>query len=365
MKQRLCLVLMIFVLIACNERKSNKAFDDGQISKSQELISVLNERKEKGIMLGHQDALAYGSMWYGEKGRSDVKSVCGDYPAVVGWDIANVELGLALNVDSVQFQKITEYIQLTNEMGGVSTISWTADNPVEDSTMQNSVSAILTQKKYRDKYRSYLDNLSSFFAGLKDKDGNLIPVVFRPFHNPNVTTYWWCINNCTATEYKSLWRMTVDYFRKEKRLDNLVFALSLYNPLSSDAILNFYPGDAYVDIIGSNLYLEQGNDPFGKLYTENLSNTLQAITEVSNQKHKIPALTDTGMEGIKIPNFFSELVYPVISEYPISYILFGKNAWNVENYYHIPIPGHPASEDFLKFVEIPRILTCNKLENKG
>lgn len=364
MKQRFCLVLMIFTFIACNEKKSNEMFDE--MSKSQELISVLDERKAKGIMLGHQDALAYGSMWYGEKGRSDVKSVCGDYPAVVGWDIANVELGLALNADSVQFRKITEYIQLTNEMGGVSTITWTVENPVKDN-VQNSVSAILTQKKYRDKFISYVDNLSSFLAGLKDKDGNLIPVVFRPFHNPNVETetYWWNINNCSANEYKSLWRMTVDYLRKEKKLDNLVFAMSLYCPLSTEAVLNLYPGDEYVDIIGSNLYLDQASDPHGEFYVRNLSTTLAVITEVSNQKNKIPALTDTGMEGIKIPIFFSELVYPVISEYMISYILFGKNAWNIENYYHIPIPGHPASEDFLKFVEIPRILTCNKLENKG
>ena len=73
MKQRLCLVLMIFALIACNEQKSSKMLDDSKRSKAQELVSVLNVRKAKGIMLGHQDALAYGSMWYGEKGRSDVK----------------------------------------------------------------------------------------------------------------------------------------------------------------------------------------------------------------------------------------------------------------------------------------------------
>lgn len=365
MKQRLCLVLMIFALIACNEQKSSKMLDDSKRSKAQELVSVLNVRKAKGIMLGHQDALAYGSMWYGEKGRSDVKSVCGDYPAVVGWDIANVELGEALNIDSVKFQTIVEYIQITNEMGGVSTISWTARNPVEDSAVQDPVSAILTQKKYKDKYVSYLDKLAAFFIDLKDKEGNHIPVIFRPFHNPNVETYWWNINNCTTAEYKKLWQMTVDYLRKMKKVDNLVFALSLYNPLSTEEILNCYPGDEYVDIIGSDLYLEQANDPMGKMYVENLNKTLAVITDVSDKKNKIPALTDTGMEGIKIPNFFSELVYPVISEYPISYILFGKNAWNIENYYHIPIPGHPASEDFLKFVEIPRILTCNKLDNKG
>ncbi|MDP3433629.1 MAG: endoglucanase, partial [Bacteroidota bacterium] len=35
--------------------------------------------QEKGMMFGHQDAFAYGTSWYAEEGRSDVKDVCGDH----------------------------------------------------------------------------------------------------------------------------------------------------------------------------------------------------------------------------------------------------------------------------------------------
>ena len=44
-----------------------------------------------GTMFGHQDDLAYGIGWWAQVDHSDVKAVCGDYPAVIGWD-----LGLSL-----------------------------------------------------------------------------------------------------------------------------------------------------------------------------------------------------------------------------------------------------------------------------
>lgn len=368
MKQLFYSVLMILAFTTCKSGNSNDKSlpsDTQQTIESQEFISTLEARKSKGIMLGHQDALAYGSMWYGDEGRSDVKSVCGDYPAVVGWDIGKLELGVTLNIDSVEFGKIKEYIQLTDEMGGVSTISWTASNPVKNNAEENVVSAILTKSQYKEIYLSYLNQLSVFFLELKDKEGKLIPVIFRPFYNPNIPEHWWSINECSPEEYKKLWAMTANYLRKEKGVENLLFAFSVYNPLSADEIMNLYPGDEYVDVIGSNLYLKQEKDPEGKQYIKELNENLALITDISDKRGKIAALTDTGMEGIKIPNYFSGLIYPVISQYPISYVLFGKNAWNVEKHYHIPIPGHPASEDFLRFAKTPRILTCTKLDNKG
>jgi hypothetical protein len=70
------------------------------------LLTSLHEISAKGIMFGHQDALAYGVNWKKEKGRSDVKSVTGDYPAVVGWVIGHQELGRLQNLDSVNFKDI-------------------------------------------------------------------------------------------------------------------------------------------------------------------------------------------------------------------------------------------------------------------
>jgi hypothetical protein len=41
-------------------------------------ITTLKRILDKGVMLGHQDDLAYGFGWKYEAGRSDVKDVTGD-----------------------------------------------------------------------------------------------------------------------------------------------------------------------------------------------------------------------------------------------------------------------------------------------
>ena len=41
-------------------------------------------------MFGHHDDLWYGRKWYNEEGRSDTHDVCGDYPAVFSFDVAEI-----------------------------------------------------------------------------------------------------------------------------------------------------------------------------------------------------------------------------------------------------------------------------------
>ncbi len=56
-------------------------------------------------MFGHHDDTNYGIGWEGDEGRSDVKSVCGDYPAVISFDLGHLELGDTLSLDKVPFSK--------------------------------------------------------------------------------------------------------------------------------------------------------------------------------------------------------------------------------------------------------------------
>ena len=77
----------------------------------------------KGLMIGHQDDLAYGIGWKAEAWRSDIKEACGQYPAVYGWEIA--KLGQrSMNIDSVDFGMMKTWIRQGFSMGGLITISW-------------------------------------------------------------------------------------------------------------------------------------------------------------------------------------------------------------------------------------------------
>ena len=116
---------------------------DSQASLStQHLYANLQRLLKKGVMFGHQDDLAYGVGWKYEPNRSDVKSVTGDYPAVYGWDLGHIERGDAVNLDSVPFGKIRQFIQEIHARGGISTLSWHLNNPYNGKSAWDTTTTI-------------------------------------------------------------------------------------------------------------------------------------------------------------------------------------------------------------------------------
>lgn len=331
------------------------------------LYSNLNLWLEKGIMLGHQDDLAYGNKWYKEAGRSDVKSVCGDYPAVFGWNLGNIETGSPLNDDSVAFSDIRTYISDVVKLGGISTLNWNVHNPFtgksgNDCSVEGAVSSVINDKTIQKRYFKYLDRLALFLNSLKDEEGNLIPVIVQLFQENNIPEkYWWNTQQCSSDDFRKLWTLTINYLRDEKNIHHVLYLFSFSADNENNSLVSYYPGNNYVDMIGVSQQFVQENDPIGEIYMRMLNKNLKAITQFAEKNNKIATLTNTGMEGIKIPNYFSKYVYPVISQYKLSYIMFGRNSWNDENKYYIPVPGHPASDDFNVFSKSPRILTCSKI----
>ncbi|MFT3751702.1 MAG: glycosyl hydrolase [Paludibacter sp.] len=353
----------LYSFVACNtqNKENGKAFipsDKKASTETVELFSALQTRMANGVMLGHQDDLAYGNKWFGESGRSDVKSVCGDYPAVFGWNLGNIEKDSIYNTDSISFSKLRQYIKAVDKINGISVLSWCSNN----SMAEQPVGSILQDPTAQKQFVGYLDKIAGFFNSLKDNDGNFIPVIFQPFNEYNVAgKYWWSTDRCSASEYKKLWAFTVDYLRDAKKIHHVLYSYSIHAEDNANAFNNSYPGNEYVDLVGVSLNLNQDEDPSGKIYVRTLNSNLSIITQFAEKNNKIAALTNTGMEGIKIPDYFSNYLFPIVSQYKLSYIMFGKNAWNDEKHYFIPVPGHPASEDFLSFSKNPRILTSSKI----
>ena len=56
--------------------------------------------------------------------------------------------------------------------------------------------------------------------------------------------------------------------------------------------------------------------------------------------------------------YFNEILYPVISQYKISWVLFWRNSWEpyMRNAYFVPYEGHPAAPAFKAFTSRPDIL---------
>lgn len=108
---------------------------------AQLLIARLGKLQKKGIMFGHQDDPFYGLGWSYEEGRSDVRNLVGDYPAVMGFELGGIEVGEEKNLDNVPFDLMRREIIAQHRRGGIVTISWHPRNPIRaelhGSTLKN------------------------------------------------------------------------------------------------------------------------------------------------------------------------------------------------------------------------------------
>src|ERR1700748_1084331 len=136
----------------------------GDKKATKETVALYHNLKKllsEGIMFGHQDDLAYGAEWKYEPGRSDIKDVTGDYPAIYGWELGRIEIDHPVNLDSVPFDKIKEFIREAYDRGGVITISWHLNNPLTGKTAWDpapgSVASILPGGAKNELYKSWLD----------------------------------------------------------------------------------------------------------------------------------------------------------------------------------------------------------------
>jgi hypothetical protein len=225
-------------------------------------------------LFGHQDDLAYGVHWdrrsdslarqAGDR-RSDVRAVTGDYPAVYGWDVGTLggEPDSPVNIDGIPYDRMQNWMVEGYERGGVITVSWHMKNPVSGGHSWDetpAVSKLLPDSSHHDVYRRYLDRFAAFVDELESGFwnwlglGHDVPIIFRPFHEMSGSWFWWGGDNTTPEAFKRLWRFTVEYLRDEKDLHNLLYAYSPDIFASREGYLRYYPGDAYVDVLGYDDY---------------------------------------------------------------------------------------------------------------
>ena len=80
-------------------------------------LYILAEKKQ--FMFGHHDDTVYGIGWDGDENRSDVKSVCGDYPAMISFDLGRMEILGNRNLDNVSLDKIRKEVIAQYKRGGM------------------------------------------------------------------------------------------------------------------------------------------------------------------------------------------------------------------------------------------------------
>jgi mannan endo-1,4-beta-mannosidase len=196
--------------------------DPNATTETRALYANLWMIRQKGVMFGHHDYPSYGVGWSGDANRSDVSDITGDYPAVYSLDMRDITS-----------EKIG-FIKAAHKRGGISMLVWHQYNPLTyapgaaypvgtawDKT--RVVDQILKEgSEMNIKYKKILDGVADAFFSMKDDNGKLIPVIFRPLHEHTQSWNWWGTAATSEEEFISFWRFIIHYLRDEKGVHNVI-----------------------------------------------------------------------------------------------------------------------------------------------
>lgn len=345
----------------------NVPADKKATKETSNLYRNLKKLISKGFMFGHQDDLAYGVNWKYKNGRSDIKDVTDDYPAVYGWELGNLEIDWPMNLDSVPFGKMQQLIRKGYDRGGVITISWHLNNPLTGKTAwdpaDGTLASILPGGTKHDLYITWLDKVAFFMNGLKGSKGEYIPVIFRPFHELNGNWFWWGGKNCTPVDFKKLWQFTISYLRDKKNIHHLLYAYNTDRFSSREEYLEKYPGNEWVDIMGFDIYQRNSSN---KKFIEDIGQMLTTLESMANENNKVPALTEFG-GNLSDSNWWTNTFLKGIANHKISYVLGWRNAGKKasgEFEFYVPYKGQTTETDFIKFYKLPQTIFGKDIAGK-
>ena len=338
--------------------------DNSTATPADALLEHLEGLVEDGkIMYGHQDDLMYGHSWKLEDDaedivRSDVKDVCGSYPAVYGMDLGGIEMDWSHNLDKNDFDNMRASAVAHHERGGIVTFSWHPRNPLTggdswDVTSDQVVASILPGGEKHEYFMTWLEKAADFMESIKTADGQPVPLIWRPWHEHTGSWFWWGQDLCTTEQYKALWEMTYEYMAVERGLDQLVWA---YSPgaggLNDETFAQRYPGDDIIDMVGFDCY-QYGSDAS---YISDMKNALDVTGRFAEEHGKLMAVTETGYEGIPSADWWTSVLYEAVKDYPVSYVLTWRNACDQPTHFYAPYPEHDSAEDFRAFAALDHIV---------
>lgn len=347
-------LFLIFVLLghaAGTEKAVARPIDPQATPETVALFQRLRAQSSKGVLYGHQDTSAYGVGWRGDKNRSDIKDVCGDWPAVYGWDLGDIHK--SVNLDGVRFEAMTRLIIEADARGGINTLSLHLDNPVTGGNAWDkkpAVENILPCGTHHAAFLKTLDQVATFLRTLKRKDGKLIPVVLRPFHEHNQDWSWWGTKACTGKEFVALWKTTINHLRNTREIHHLLYAYSPQDISTTKEYLNRYPGDDSIDILGLDYY--QG---WHWKKVPRFGEALSMINRLAAERGKVAALTETGVDKVPNSDWWTQYLLKALKHDEWSRKTAWVLVWRNKNQGHHfgPYKGHPSAPDFMKFHSDP------------
>lgn len=349
-------ILSICLIYSCSPKTGkNLTIDKNITAEAKSMYNYLAKISEDHTIFGHQHATEYGHGWSNEADRSDVKSVTGSHPGIIGIDFSDFTVENKDRSDRYK-ARVKKNVEDTYNRGGITTVAWHFYNPLSgggfywrEGVSKPSLGLMIPGAPEHDRYKEILEGIADWAKSVKGADGKLVPMIFRPYHEFDGDWFWWGASHCTPEEFKSMWRFTVSYLRDTLGVHNFIYAFSPDNKFfTEEQYLARYPGDEWVDMLGMDNYAHLGRDVMD---IETAIKKLKIVCDLAKQKNKLSAFTETGLESIPLTNWWTDILLNVIESegLNLSYVLVWRNDQRSPTHYYAPYPGQVSVPDFLEF----------------
>lgn len=259
------------------------------IAEAQKVYSFMLDNYGEYQLSGAMGAVAWATDY-----ADLVAATAGHYPAIVGFDYIHLASSPSNWIDYGDITPVRE----TWEAGSIPAMSWHWNVPVSDGSSEPSFrvdgngfspsNALIDGTWENNVWKADVAKLAGYLQLLEDAG---IPLLWRPFHEAAGdytwgAWFWWGTEGVDVTA--QLYRKLYDELTNTYGIDNLIWVWTMQTSdagqLATTAQLQAaYPGDNYVDIVGTDIYADQAlsvhNDQFELINAAVASRKMVALCE--------------------------------------------------------------------------------------
>lgn len=252
--------------------------------KAKELLNYLSDIAGKKIITGqHTQTNPMEEIDYIEK-------ITGKQPKLRGFELLAYSPNINYNdADEPCLTEVYENrgtvdtaLKWAKENDGIVTFSFHWFSPVGGhdksfyavNTDFDAIRVLIENTPERKAFFHDMDVIAEYLKKFQEAD---IPVLWRPFHESYGDWFWWGAKGPETA--RELYKLMYDYYTNVHKINNLLWVWN--SPIKEG-----YPGDEYVDIISTDIYLPEY---FATDYHEDYENLIAGTTN-----KKVAALAEVG-----------------------------------------------------------------------